>query len=47
MDAWRATVHAFVGWGLRRIHQSAILEDTRSVRGMIAKVGYLLKVEEP
>lgn len=35
------------GLGLRRIHQSAIVEDTRSVRGMIAKVEYLLKVEEP
>ena len=34
------------GLGLRRIHQSAIVEDTRSVQGMIAKVGYLLKVEE-
>ena len=34
------------GLGLRRLHQSAIVEDTPSVRGMINKVSYLLKVEE-
>ena len=34
------------GLGLRRMRQSAILEDTPSVRGMINKVSYLLKVEE-
>lgn len=33
------------GLGLRRIGSSAVLEDTPCVRGMIARVHYLLKVE--
>lgn len=32
------------GLGLRRMHHSVTLEDTPSVRGMINKVNYLLKV---
>lgn len=38
----RATVK---GLGLRRLNSSAMLEDTPSVRGMIKKVNYLVKVE--
>ena len=38
----RATVR---GLGLRRIRHTVELEDTPSVRGMINKVGYLLRVE--
>ena len=38
----RATV---IGLGLRRIIHTVTLEDTPSVRGMIAKVDYLVKVE--
>jgi large subunit ribosomal protein L30 len=38
----RATVR---GLGLRRIRHSVELEDTPAVRGMINKVGYLLRVE--
>ena len=34
------------GLGLRRMHQTVEVEDTPSVRGMIAKVSYLLRVEE-
>ena len=34
------------GLGLRKIRQSAILEDTPSVRGMINKVSYMVSVEE-
>lgn len=34
------------GLGLRKIRQSVVLEDTSSIRGMIDKVYYLLKVEE-
>jgi large subunit ribosomal protein L30 len=34
------------GLGLRRIGQTVEVEDTPSVRGMINKVNYLLKVEE-
>jgi large subunit ribosomal protein L30 len=31
--------------GLRRLHQSVVQEDVRSVRGMIQKVRHLVKVE--
>lgn len=32
--------------GLKRLHQVVEVKDNLSVRGMIAKVAYLLKVEE-
>jgi large subunit ribosomal protein L30 len=35
-----------VGLGLNKISRSRELEDTPAVRGMIAKVAHLLKVEE-
>jgi large subunit ribosomal protein L30 len=38
----RATVR---GLGLRRMNSTSELEDTPSVRGMIQKVQYLVKVE--
>ena len=34
-----------VGLGLNKMHKSRELEDTPSVRGMIAKVAHMLKVE--
>ena len=34
------------GLGLRRIRHTVELEDTPSIRGMINKVSYMLKVEE-
>ncbi|MCY4428425.1 MAG: 50S ribosomal protein L30 [Halieaceae bacterium] len=34
------------GLGLRRIGQTVTVEDTPSIRGMINKVNYLLRVEE-
>ncbi|MGH6986878.1 MAG: 50S ribosomal protein L30 [Caulobacteraceae bacterium] len=34
-----------VGLGLGRIGRLAQLEDTPAVRGMIAKVGHLVKIE--
>ena len=34
------------GLGLRRIGHTVEVEDTPAVRGMIAKAGYLLRVEE-
>lgn len=34
------------GLGLRRLNHTVTVEDTPSVRGMINKVSYLLKVEE-
>lgn len=34
-----------VGLGLNKMHKSRVLEDTKSVRGMIAKVAHMLKVE--
>ncbi|MEC7927521.1 MAG: 50S ribosomal protein L30 [Candidatus Neomarinimicrobiota bacterium] len=39
----RATLEAV---GLRKIHQTVELPDIPSVRGMIQKIDYLLKVEE-
>lgn len=33
------------GLGLRRLHQTVTHRDSSQVRGMIQKVGYLLKVE--
>ncbi|RUO27506.1 MULTISPECIES: 50S ribosomal protein L30 [Aliidiomarina] len=35
-----------VGLGLRRINHTVELEDTPSVRGMVNKVYYMVKVEE-
>ena len=32
--------------GLRRIHQTVEQPDTAAVRGMVAKVAHLVKVEE-
>ena len=37
----RATV---LGLGLKRMHQTRVLEDTPAVRGMINKVAYLVRV---
>ena len=34
------------GLGLRRIGHTVVVEDTPSVRGMINRVHYLVKVEE-
>jgi len=34
------------GLGLRRIRHEVVRPDTPAVRGAIAKVGYLLEVEE-
>ncbi|MCE9633930.1 MAG: 50S ribosomal protein L30 [Methylophilaceae bacterium] len=33
------------GLGIRRMHQTVEVQDTPANRGMITKVGYLLKVE--
>jgi large subunit ribosomal protein L30 len=35
-----------VGLGLNKLHRTSTLEDTPAVRGMIAKVAHLLRVEE-
>ena len=34
------------GLGLRRMHQSVMVEDTPATRGMADKVSYMVKVEE-
>lgn len=39
----RATL---IGLGLNKMHRTRTLEDTPSVRGMIAKVAHLVRVEE-
>jgi large subunit ribosomal protein L30 len=35
-----------IGLGLRRRHHSVTVADTPEIRGMIARVNYLLTVEE-
>ncbi|MCB1851373.1 MAG: 50S ribosomal protein L30 [Gammaproteobacteria bacterium] len=34
------------GLGLHRMHETVVLEDTPSTRGMANKVSYMVKVEE-
>lgn len=34
------------GLGLKRMHQTVVVDDTACNRGMITKASYLLKVEE-
>lgn len=34
------------GLGLKKMHQTVVLEDTPSVRGMVKKIDYMLRVEE-
>ena len=34
------------GLGLKRMHQTVELEDTPSVRGMVSRVEYMVRVEE-
>jgi large subunit ribosomal protein L30 len=34
------------GLGLRRMHESVVVSDTAENRGMIARVSYLLRVED-
>ena len=34
------------GLGLKRMHQTVVLEDTPAVRGMVNKVDYMVRVEE-
>jgi large subunit ribosomal protein L30 len=35
-----------VGLGLNKLRRSRVLEDTPAVRGMITKVGHLIRVEK-
>lgn len=35
-----------IGLGLNKRHRSKVLEDTKSVRGMINKVRHLVRVDE-
>jgi len=34
------------GLGLKRMHQTVTLEDTPSIRGVVNKVYYMVRVEE-
>lgn len=34
------------GLGLRRMHQTVMVEDTPSTRGMANKVNYMVRIEE-
>jgi large subunit ribosomal protein L30 len=42
-ESHRATLR---GLGLRRLNHTVEVEDTAAVRGMINKIGYMLKLEE-
>lgn len=42
LQSHRASVR---GLGLKRMHQTVVLEDTPAVRGMINRVNYLVKFE--
>lgn len=42
LQSHRASVR---GLGLKRMHQTVVLEDTPAVRGMINRVNYLVKYE--
>ena len=33
------------GLGLKKMHQTVVLEDTPSVRGMVNKIEYMVRVE--
>ncbi len=47
MNGRLATHKACVrGLGLRRMHQTAVVEDTAATRGMINKVSYMVKAED-
>ena len=35
-----------IGLGLNKLHKTSTLEDTPAIRGMIDKVGHLLKIED-
>lgn len=37
---------SLLGLGIRRIHHSAIVKDSPEIRGMIAKVYYMVIVED-
>ena len=43
LESHKACVH---GLGLRRIRQTALVEDTPATRGMVNKVNYMVQVEE-
>jgi len=34
------------GLGLKRMHQVVVLEDTPSIRGMVNKIDYMVRVEK-
>ena len=34
-----------IGLGLNKLHRTRVLEDTPAVRGMIKKVGHLVRIE--
>lgn len=35
-----------IGLGLNKMMRTSILEDTKSVRGMVERISHLLKIEE-
>jgi len=45
IDRDRSQKDTIRGLGLRKLHQSVVLEDSPSIRGMIRKVQHLVTVE--
>ena len=43
LESHRACVR---GLGLKRMHQTVLVEDTPATRGMLNKVAYMVKAEE-
>ncbi len=42
----KAQRETLIGLGLNKMNRSRVLEDTPAVRGMIAKVRHMVRVEE-
>ncbi|MCB9716822.1 MAG: 50S ribosomal protein L30 [Myxococcales bacterium] len=45
IDRDKSQKQTVTGLGLRKLHHSVVLEDTRAIRGMIRKVQHLVAVE--
>jgi large subunit ribosomal protein L30 len=45
IGAKKNQIACLIGLGLRRINNSAVLDNTPAVRGMIRKVNHLVRIE--
>jgi large subunit ribosomal protein L30 len=46
IKATKSQIETLTGLGLRKLHQSRVLQDTPSIRGMITKVNHLVEWAE-